>query len=100
MIDDRLKYIFLEIIKIEGLSGQEEQVAEYIKNFLKNLNLNPKIDKSYLKTNSNTGNVICRIGRGGILSYVVIWIRPVLQKESSLFSKKIESLRMENPFLV
>ena len=73
MIDDRLKYIFLEIIKIEGLSGQEEQVAEYIKNFLKNLNLNPKIDKSYLKTNSNTGNVICRIGRGGgfclMLSY-------------------------------
>jgi len=65
MIDNRLKNIFLEIIKIEGLSGKEEHVAEYIKNFLKNLNLNPKIDKSYLKTNGNTGNVVCRIGSGG-----------------------------------
>lgn len=65
MTDNRLIEIFLEIIKIEGLSEQEKQVAEYIKKFLKKLNLNPKTDKSYLKTNSNTGNVICKIGNGG-----------------------------------
>jgi tripeptide aminopeptidase len=65
MIDSRLKQIFLEVIKIEGLSGQEKQVSEYIVNFLQNLGLNPKIDKSSLKTKSNTGNVMCKIGNGG-----------------------------------
>ena len=65
MIDPRLKEIFLEIIKIEGLSGKEKQVAEYITHHLRALNLNPKIDKSSKKTRSNTGNVICKIGNGG-----------------------------------
>lgn len=65
MIDTRLKNIFLEIIKIEGLSGQEKNVADYIIKFLKDLNLNPTLDKSYLKTQSNTGNIICKIGNGG-----------------------------------
>ncbi|MBU0474751.1 MAG: M20/M25/M40 family metallo-hydrolase [Bacteroidetes bacterium] len=65
MIDLRLKKIFIEIIKIEGLSGREKNVAKYISNFLKKLNLNPIEDKSYLKTKSNTGNIICKVGNGG-----------------------------------
>ena len=65
MIDKRLKNIFLEVIKIDGVSAKEKNVAKYITNFLNNLSLQTKIDNSLKKTMSNTGNVVCRIGNGG-----------------------------------
>jgi len=65
MKNNRLIEIFLEVIKIEGLSGNEKQVAEYITKFLIDLNLKPKFDKSHIKTKSNTGNIICKVGNGG-----------------------------------
>lgn len=63
--DARLVELFLEIIQIEGLSHKEKSVADFIITYLKNLGLKPTVDASYQKTESNTGNVICKIGTGG-----------------------------------
>lgn len=65
MIDERLKEIFLEITGIEGLSCNENSISEYIKSFLLKNNFNPHEDESYIKSKSNTGNIICPIGNGG-----------------------------------
>lgn len=65
MEHQRLIEIFLDLVKINALSGCESPVAEYIKSFLKTLNFNPYEDNSKKITNSNTGNLICKCGTGG-----------------------------------
>jgi tripeptide aminopeptidase len=65
MIDEKLLNIFLELVKIEGLSGNERNVADYIMIFLKNLNLFPVEDNLDAFSGSSAGNVICKIGSGG-----------------------------------
>ena len=65
MEHQRLIDIFIDLVRINALSGNEKPVADYIKTFLSSLNYNPFQDNSYIKTNSNTGNVICRCGTGG-----------------------------------
>ncbi len=88
-IHPRLLEIFLEVIKIEGLSTQESKVAAYIFKFLKHLGLNPQIDKTTIKTKSNTGNVICKIGKGGDLilcshmdtARSTINVNPIIKKD-------------------
>lgn len=70
MINERLLEIFLQLVKIEGLSNSEKSVASYITYFLKNLGLSPYEDNSKEITKGNTGNIICKIGSGG--SFVLV----------------------------
>lgn len=65
MIEKELIEIFLEATAIDGLSGNEKDVAGFIKNYLITLGLYPYEDKSAVNTNSNTGNIICKINGGG-----------------------------------
>jgi len=65
MRNDRLAKIFCEIAVIEGLSGNELEVGNYIKSFLENLSLHPQMDNSACQTKSNSGNIICKINGGG-----------------------------------
>ena len=57
--------MFLEVAKINALSGNEKPLADFIKSFLVNYNYNVKEDNAAKFTNSNTGNLICKIGNGG-----------------------------------
>lgn len=65
MTHPQLKEIFLEIIRINALSGSEKPMAEFIFSFLKNLNYNVEYDKASKFTASNTDNIICKVGDGG-----------------------------------
>ncbi|MGD8780262.1 MAG: M20/M25/M40 family metallo-hydrolase [Ignavibacteria bacterium] len=65
MNNQRLIDVFLEITKIDALSGDEKPLADYIKYFLGRYNYIIAEDKSTKFTNSNTGNLICKIGSGG-----------------------------------
>lgn len=64
-IDKRLLQIFLQLVRIESLSQDERDAADFIKNFLKQLNYEPFEDDSAPKTDSNSGNIICSVGNGG-----------------------------------
>ncbi len=66
----RLLEIFLQLIKIEGLSRQEKPVADHIFGFLSALGLKPFFDQSDLQTKSNTGNLICQVGSGGEVMFL------------------------------
>lgn len=65
MNEKRLIEIFLDIIKINALSGNERPLADYIISFLSKYNYQIDTDESFNKTGSNTGNLICKIGSGG-----------------------------------
>ena len=65
MDNQRLIDLFLEVAKINALSGNEKPIADYIKTFLSNLNYNVSEDNSREFTHSNSGNLICKIGSGG-----------------------------------
>ncbi len=67
---DRLVEIFLELVKIDGISYRELDVNDYLIKFLRKLGLNPFVDNAGEKVGSNTGNIICNIGNGG--DFVVI----------------------------
>jgi len=57
--------LFLELISIDAVSGDEKPVADFIVRFLTDLGLSPTIDDSAAITGSNTGNVVCKINGGG-----------------------------------
>ncbi len=65
MSEERLIKLFLETAAIEGLSENEKPVADFIRSFLKSYDLDPFEDNSNIKSNSNTGNIICRVNGGG-----------------------------------
>lgn len=65
MKHERLKEIFLEIIKINALSGNEKLLADFIYSFLNNLNYTIEYDNASQFTSSNTDNIICKVGDGG-----------------------------------
>lgn len=65
MNNQRLIDLFLDVAKINALSGNEKPLADYIKSFLSNLGYRVSEDNSQEFTNSNTGNLICKIGSGG-----------------------------------
>jgi tripeptide aminopeptidase len=57
--------LFLDTAKIDALSGLEKPLADFIKSFLKESNYNILEDDSKKFSESNTGNLICKIGDGG-----------------------------------
>lgn len=65
MNNQRLIDLFLDVAKINALSGNEKPLADFIKSFLSNLGYRVSEDNSQEFTNSNTGNLICKIGSGG-----------------------------------
>jgi tripeptide aminopeptidase len=65
VIDQKLADIFLNLIRIEGLSGSEKEVAEHIRTFLSQYQIEVQEDNSHLKSKSNTGNLIATINGGG-----------------------------------
>jgi tripeptide aminopeptidase len=69
-IDPRLVDIFKELIPIEGLSGHEKPVADYIKNFLNKQNLVVEEDNCQIYSKGNSGNIICKVGNGGNTAFL------------------------------
>ena len=70
MKTNRLIELFLQLIKINALSQHEKPVADYIHNFLCSLNLKPFFDNSSVRTGSDTGNLICKVGTGGNVMFL------------------------------
>ena len=60
-----LESLFLELIAIDGVSGHEKPVADFIVNYLTRLGFAPYVDNTATLTGCNTGNVICPIAGGG-----------------------------------
>ena len=65
MYHQRLIDIFLDVVRINALSGNEKPLADYIISFLSKYNYILKEDEAAKFTHSNTGNLICKIGNGG-----------------------------------
>jgi tripeptide aminopeptidase len=65
MNSSRLTEIFLQVIKINALSGSEKSLADFIKSFLTELNYKVEFDNASQFTKSNTDNIICKVGSGG-----------------------------------
>jgi tripeptide aminopeptidase len=66
--DPRLIEIFLEIARIEGVSGNERAVADYLRHALERLGMQVREDDARLATGGNCGNLIARAGHGGDLA--------------------------------
>jgi tripeptide aminopeptidase len=64
-IDKNLINIFLELVKIDGISGNEREVADYIRKFLTKFSFVIKEDDTFKFNGGNTGNLICKYGTGG-----------------------------------
>lgn len=57
--------LFVSLAKIEGLSGNEKNVAEFIKKFLGQFNLSVYEDNAHKIDGGNSGNIICKVNDGG-----------------------------------
>jgi tripeptide aminopeptidase len=85
--------LFIEIAKINALSGDEKPVADFIKSFLSKYDYIVTEDDSKKYTNSNTGNIICKIGSGGniVLTAHMDTARPTLLVNPKILDDKIIS---------
>jgi tripeptide aminopeptidase len=93
MITNHLIDLFLETAKIDALSGNEKSLADYIKSYLQKYNYTITEDNSSLFSNSNTGNLICKIGKGGdfVLTAHMDTARPTLNIKPKILEDKIVS---------
>ena len=66
----RLVEIFLNLVKIDGISRNELQIRKHLVEFLENIGLKPVIDDADKIVGGNTGNIICKIGSGS--NFVVL----------------------------
>jgi tripeptide aminopeptidase len=85
--------LFLQLAKINALSGNEKPLADFIKKFLTNLGYQVEEDNAKVKTGSNTGNLTCRIGSGGdfvLLSHMDT-ARPTSEVKPIIKEDRIES---------
>jgi len=86
--------LFVQLAKIDALSGNEKPLADFIKFFLSNLGYKVEEDNANIKTGSNTGNLICKIGNGGdfvLLSHMdtarsTINVKPLIQDDKIISS--------------
>ena len=92
-IAQRLLEIFTTITKIDGTSGQERDVADYIKNFLTKVGFEIYEDQAGSRIGGNSGNLICKIGTGG--DYVLLshmdTARPTKNLEHKIEDDRISS---------
>jgi tripeptide aminopeptidase len=93
MATDYLIDLFLEIAKIDALSGNEKQLADFITSFLQKYNYTVREDESKKFSNSNTGSLICEIGNGGdfILTSHMDTARSTLNLKPKVLTDKIVS---------
>jgi tripeptide aminopeptidase len=93
MNSNHLIDLFLETAKIDAMSGNEKSLADYIKSFLQKYNYSITEDNSNLFSNSNTGNLICRIGNGGdfVMTAHMDTARPTLNIRPRILEDKIVS---------
>lgn len=93
MDPSRLIQLFLESASINSLSGNEKPMADFIKTFLSRYNYSVTEDDSKRYSNSNTGNLICKIGDGGdfLLSAHMDTARPTEKLKPLIDDKKITS---------
>lgn len=63
--EDEIINLFISLAKIEGLSKNEKNVAEFIKDFLGQFKLTVIEDNANKYDGGNTGNVICKVNGGG-----------------------------------
>ena len=57
--------LFISLAKIEGLSRNERNVAEFIRNFLSQYQFTITEDNANIYDGGNSGNLICRLKDGG-----------------------------------
>jgi len=93
MNNQRLIDLFLEVAKINALSGNEKPLADYIISFLSRYGYKVSEDNSKSATSSNTGNLICKIGTGGnfILTSHMDTARPTENLKPIILADKITS---------
>lgn len=89
----RLIELFLQTARINALSGNEKSVADFIKSFLSQYKYSVTEDDSKQYSNSNTGNLICKIGNGGdfLLSAHMDTARPTENVKPIIDDEKITS---------
>lgn len=95
--------LFLQLVRINALSGNEKPLANFIKSFLIELNYTVEEDNAKIKTGSNTGNLICKIGNGGdfvLLSHMdtarpTSHVKPII-KEDKIVSSGDTVLGVDN----
>ncbi len=63
--ENEIVNLFISLAKIEGLPGNEKNVAEFIEKFLGQFNLEVIYDDANKHDGGNTGNLICKINGGG-----------------------------------
>ncbi len=94
MDNKRIIDIFLQTIQINALSGSERPVVDFIKSFLSDFDYEISEDDSRQFTNSNSGNLICKIGNGGdflMLSHMdtarpTEYTKPIIQDDKIVSS--------------
>lgn len=93
MNTDYLIKLFLEIAKIDALSGNEKPLADFIKSFLSRYKYNVTEDDSRSYSNSNTSNLICKVGNGGdfIMTAHMDTARPTKYIKPKVLDDKIVS---------
>ncbi len=93
MDPSRLIELFLQTVRINALSGNEKPLADFIKSFLSEYNYLVTEDDSKEHSNSNTGNLICKVGSGGdfLLSSHMDTARPTENTEPIIEKNKIVS---------
>lgn len=93
MDTNHLINLFLETAKINAPSGNEKPLAEYIKSFLFRNGYHIIEDNSKSYTNSNTGNLICKVGEGGqfVLTAHMDTARPTINLKPIILENKITS---------
>ncbi len=63
--EKRLIESFMELVRIDSVSGEEKEVADFLVKKLKDLGLEVRVDQAGEKVKSNSGNIIARL-RGNI----------------------------------
>ena len=93
MNTDYLINLFLEVAIIDALSGNEKPLADFIKSFLSKHNYDVIEDDSRLYSNSNTSNLICKVGSGGdfIMTAHMDTARPTKDIKPKILDDKIIS---------
>ena len=93
MDPSRIIELFLQTIRINALSGNEKLLADFIKSFLSEYNYSITEDDSKEHSNSNTGNLICKVGSGGdfLLSSHMDTARPTENVKPIIEKDKIVS---------
>jgi tripeptide aminopeptidase len=85
--------LFLKVASVNALSGNEKPLADFIKSYLSQYGYNLEEDDATQFTKSNTGNIICKVGKGGnfVLTSHMDTARPTAEVEPRILEDRIVS---------